>query len=114
MVDDADDSKSPAGKRHRPNEPAVVSYIHACRGVGVKVFASRRMPLPRIALIGDHNPAVPAHRAIPLALNLAGQEGGLQWTWIGTDTLGEDVSEALAPFAGVWCVPASPYVNTDG
>lgn len=37
----------------------------------------------RIALIGDYNPAVLAHQAIPLALERAGGEAGgsLTWTW---------------------------------
>lgn len=67
--------------------------------------------MPRLALIGDHDPAIVAHRAIPQALALAGLASG--WEWIGTDTL-TDVPRQLAAYAGVWCVPGSPYRNMDG
>lgn len=59
----------------------------------------------RIALIGDYNPQVIAHQAIPLALQLAGQQN-LSFDWLHTSTLG-----SLDGYHGVWCVPASPYEN---
>lgn len=64
-----------------------------------------------IGLIGDYNPAVVAHQAIPLALTLAGQAHGarIQLRWLGTDTL--QVPESLSDVDGLWCVPASPYRN---
>jgi len=70
----------------------------------------------RIGLIGDFNPRVTAHRAIPLALQLAGERAGcaVEPTWLHTSTLRGDVSEHLAGFAGLWCVPASPYANSEG
>lgn len=72
-------------------------------------------PVP-IGLIGDFDPAVIAHQAIPEALGLAaGNEGrAVEAAWVGTTTLGHDVPSQLAAFAGVWCVPASPYANTEG
>lgn len=68
-----------------------------------------------IALVGDHDPAITAHRAIPLALELAGRKEGLplEWGWIPTATLADSLS-ALDRVAGVWCVPGSPYVSTAG
>ena len=71
--------------------------------------------MPRLALIGDFNPDVVAHRAIPPALNLANQATGcaVTWDWIGSDTI-TDAPRQLAAYAGVWCVPASPYRNMDG
>jgi CTP synthase (UTP-ammonia lyase) len=70
---------------------------------------------PRIALIGDYDPAVKAHQGIPRALEIA-REGGHQcdWEWLHTSTLRDDPSEQLADFHGVWCVPATPYANTRG
>ena len=59
----------------------------------------------RIALVGDYNPSVIAHQAIPLALQLAGQQN-LGFDWKHTSTLGP-----LDGYHGVWCVPASPYEN---
>lgn len=71
--------------------------------------------MTRLALIGDHNPEVVAHRAIPLALELARKNLGvsLAWDWIGTDAI-TDAPRQLAGHAGVWCVPASPYKSMDG
>ena len=70
----------------------------------------------RIALIGDYNATVTAHRAIPLALALACEDRGgvCEWEWVHTATLLDDPSDQLAGFHGVWCVPASPYASTNG
>jgi CTP synthase (UTP-ammonia lyase) len=74
------------------------------------------MKLVRIGLIGDFDPAVVAHRAIPEALRLAAENmgRGLEAAWVDTATLGHDVPSQLAAFAALWCVPASPYANTEG
>jgi CTP synthase (UTP-ammonia lyase) len=71
--------------------------------------------MARIALIGDYRPQVVAHGAIPQALDLARKSTGreLEWDWIGTETL-VDAPRQLADYAGVWCVPGSPYRNTAG
>ncbi len=73
-------------------------------------------PPARLALVGDHDPAVVAHQGIPLALGLAAGASGLplDWNWLHTSTLVGDVPARLDAFDGVWCVPASPYANTDG
>jgi CTP synthase (UTP-ammonia lyase) len=70
----------------------------------------------RIALVGDHDPAVVAHQGIPLALGLAAEAAGepVDWEWLHTSTLTGDVPARLAAFDGIWCVPASPYANTAG
>jgi CTP synthase (UTP-ammonia lyase) len=71
--------------------------------------------MARLALIGDFNPEVVAHRAIPLALDLANKAAGLNlgWDWIGTDAI-TDAPRQLAAHDGVWCVPASPYKSMLG
>jgi len=68
----------------------------------------------RIGLIGDHDPAVTAHRAIPRALALAADRLGLpvEPEWVPTGEIGDDAR--LAGFDGLWCVPASPYRSTEG
>jgi CTP synthase (UTP-ammonia lyase) len=70
----------------------------------------------RIGLIGDFDPSVVAHRAIPEALALAAGQLGrrVEATWVHTATIGKDVLARLADFAGLWCVPASPYASTEG
>ena len=69
----------------------------------------------RVALIGDYNPAVIAHQAIPAALRLAGLQTGsnVEGVWLHTASIADPV-EQLRDFAGIWCVPASPYANADG
>ena len=71
-------------------------------------------PAPRIGLIGDHDEKVVAHRAIPSALELAGQVANRNVTavWLPTRELGSQTDFSL--FAGLWCVPASPYANMEG
>lgn len=68
----------------------------------------------RIALVGDYDPSVPAHQAIPVALDRVANETGLdvQATWVPTTDIGDGPS--LQAFAGIWCVPASPYLDMDG
>ena len=63
-----------------------------------------------IALVGDHNPDVVAHDAIPKALALTG--GAVEWTWVHTSEITDDA--VLAGFDAIWAVPASPYANMEG
>ncbi|PYY68935.1 hypothetical protein CRX42_19135 [Pseudomonas jessenii] len=68
----------------------------------------------RIALIGDYDPQVTAHQAIPIALERIAAHTGLnlQWHWLATDEI--HAGTPLRTFDGFWCVPASPYRNMDG
>lgn len=68
----------------------------------------------RIALIGDYDPHVTAHQAIPVALGMAAEQANtdVQFQWLATDCISADAS--LADFDGFWCVPASPYRDMDG
>jgi CTP synthase (UTP-ammonia lyase) len=69
----------------------------------------------RIALIGDYNAKVIAHQAIPEALRMSGEAVGrpVEGIWMHTSSL-KNPSVQLEGFDGIWCVPASPYANTDG
>jgi len=68
----------------------------------------------RIGLIGDYDPTVPAHQAIPIALRLAGERLALavELEWVPTTEILHP--SRVAGFDGLWCVPASPYRNMDG
>jgi CTP synthase (UTP-ammonia lyase) len=68
-----------------------------------------------VALVGDYNPSVPAHQAIPIALSLAAAHHGvsIKATWVPTSQI-QRAEDELASFHGIWCVPASPYENTLG
>ncbi len=67
-----------------------------------------------VGLVGDHNLSVPAHRAIPLALQRAADNASIdvQSEWVPT----EEVTslERIDSFDGLWCVPASPYRSMAG
>ncbi|MGU3304656.1 CTP synthase [Pseudomonas sp. M5A4_2d] len=67
-----------------------------------------------LALIGDYNPDVIAHQAIPVALQQAADTLGLSVhvQWLDTDSI--TPARELHGFDGFWCVPASPYRDTDG
>jgi CTP synthase len=71
--------------------------------------------MKKLALVGDYNPEVIAHGAIPKALQLAVFATGrkIEWAWIGTEEI-TDSARDLAGYSGVWCVPASPYKNMTG
>ncbi len=73
------------------------------------------MPPPRIALVGDYSAEVPAHRAIPHALELAAAEAksDATWQWFATRSI-RRASRDLASFSAIWLVPASPYENAAG
>jgi CTP synthase (UTP-ammonia lyase) len=72
--------------------------------------------MKRIALVGDRSDGVIAHRSIPIALKMAVDQLGadVSWEWLHSRSIGNDIPDALAPFAAVWCVPGSPYENTAG
>ena len=66
----------------------------------------------KIALLGDYSEAVSAHRAIPLAIELAsaGLRSAVEVHWINS----EAISVAnMHEYAAIWCVPASPYANME-
>src|SRR5437868_1505506 len=69
----------------------------------------------RVGLIGDFDPAVAAHEAVPRALEIAGAAIGctIEPTWLPTTELATPGVD-LRRFDGVWAVPASPYRSTDG
>lgn len=78
------------------------------------------MHLPRpspnitIGLVGDYNSSVPAHQAIPLALRSAAESLrlALAFEWVPTEEI--TTASRISSFNGLWCIPASPYRNTEG
>lgn len=68
----------------------------------------------RLGLVGDHNDTVPAHVAIPRALVMASGilKCSVDFDWVPTEEIRD--SNRLAEYDALWCVPASPYRNTDG
>lgn len=67
-----------------------------------------------IGLIGDYNESVPAHQAIPIALQRAAEifDITVGFEWVST----EEVTSItrISRFDGLWCVPASPYRSMNG
>ena len=68
----------------------------------------------KIGLIGDYNSSVPAHQAIPIALQAAADALHIEvgFEWIPTEEIAS--SDRVCGFDGLWCVPGSPYRNMDG
>ncbi len=68
-----------------------------------------------IGLIGDYDPAVTAHVAIPKALQRSADRlsSSLTIEWLATPAVSTRHSNFHA-FDAFWCVPASPYADTDG
>jgi CTP synthase (UTP-ammonia lyase) len=62
-----------------------------------------------IALVGDYDPQVLAHQAIPKALKLNTSQQ-IEYQWIHSSEV--DLKD-LSQFEGIWCVPKSPYENMD-
>ncbi|AJZ89092.1 hypothetical protein VW41_08630 [Klebsiella michiganensis] len=67
----------------------------------------------RIALIGDYNPAVIAHQAIPQALDNAAAVLGISADYDWVSSLDVTSPEDLVGYDAIWCVPSSPYLNED-
>ena len=67
-----------------------------------------------VGLVGDRDDTVPAHQAIPLALeNAAGTLGiAVAYEWVPTERIRS--ASRVASFDGLWCVPASPYRSMEG
>jgi CTP synthase (UTP-ammonia lyase) len=74
------------------------------------------MATTEIALVGDYNPEVLAHRAIERSFALAESSGQseIQGLWVGTSSIAPGDERGLVDFSGIWCVPASPYANMEG
>jgi CTP synthase (UTP-ammonia lyase) len=68
----------------------------------------------RIGLVGDYNPLVIAHQAIPRALSLAGKalEISVDQEWLPTQQIRSP--GRVEGFDGLWCVPATPYKSMQG
>ena len=71
----------------------------------------------RVALIGDHDPAVIAHRAIPLALALRRTDSGHRGSALAGSTPPPFPIPSATFFRhtnAIWCIPASPYASMTG
>jgi CTP synthase (UTP-ammonia lyase) len=68
----------------------------------------------RVGLIGDRNPDVTAHRAIPIALQLASELLDVQVDVDWIPTIEIEKVDFLSKYSALWCVPASPYESFAG
>jgi CTP synthase (UTP-ammonia lyase) len=70
--------------------------------------------LLRIAIVGDRDDTIAAHRAIPIALSnaAAALDVHLLADWLPTERIVDAAS--VAAFDGFWCAPGSPYRRMDG
>jgi CTP synthase (UTP-ammonia lyase) len=58
---------------------------------------------PRVAVVGDYQPANETHTTTDAAL----AHVGLEFDWLGTDVV--DPERAVAEYDALWIAPASPY-----
>jgi len=65
----------------------------------------------RIGIIGDLNPQLKAHQAIPKALAAASGDAA-ETVWVATDS--GIKNESLTGFDGLWCAPGMPYRDANG
>jgi len=67
-----------------------------------------------LALVGDRDERITAHRAIDAALPLVARSLGvaIDAHWLSTDSIRD--AAALRGVCGVWCTPGSPYKRMDG
>ena len=70
----------------------------------------------KIGLIGDYQPNVTAHMAIPKALKLSSQKLNceVEYLWLDTDLITKKHLGELNSFDGLWSVPATPYKDMEG
>jgi CTP synthase (UTP-ammonia lyase) len=70
--------------------------------------------LLNIAIVGDRDDTIAAHRAIPLALANAASalDVDLQFDWLATDAIPD--AARLASFDAFWVAPGGPYRSLDG
>ncbi|MGO8949991.1 MAG: glutamine amidotransferase-related protein [Ktedonobacterales bacterium] len=69
-----------------------------------------------IGLIGEYDPEVKAHVAIPQALELAAHDLDYPFEaeWLATPPLEHDTEHRLEAYQALWFVPNSPYASMDG
>jgi CTP synthase (UTP-ammonia lyase) len=77
-------------------------------------MSNDRTRVLRIGLIGDQDPRVIAHRAIPHALARSAEAAGLRVESHWLDTASLHAGSDLFGYDGLWCVPGSPYRSMDG
>jgi len=70
----------------------------------------------KIGLIGDYNPEITAHIAIPKALQLSSEKLNckVQYLWLDTDLITKKYFVELNSYSGLWAVPATPYKDMEG
>jgi CTP synthase (UTP-ammonia lyase) len=62
-----------------------------------------------IGLVGDYNPEVTAHKAIPLALKLSSEKLNrpVEYFWLDTDLINKKYFNELNSLQALWAVPAT-------
>lgn len=66
----------------------------------------------KIALVGDYDASVMAHRAIPRAIGIAARALAtpVETTWLHSNEVN---SQMITGCDALWCVPLSPYANPE-
>ena len=74
------------------------------------------MSIIKICLLGDFSDQVLAHQAILRSLQIAQDKYHfpIHFEWVQTKDIQNNIESQFKNYAAVWCVPASPYENTEG
>lgn len=70
----------------------------------------------KIGIIGDYQPEVKAHIAIPQAIARAAEDVQCQTElqWLPTQELNDKTIPLLSNYDAIWAAPATPYVHMEG
>lgn len=119
MHAEKDASNHPPRSGHRLNSLCALNPQRLRHSAQISLFANNdAIPFMKnritIGLVGDYNPSVPAHQAIPPALQLSAEllQLAVHFEWVPTEEVG--TASRIAAYDGLWCVPASPYKNMEG
>jgi CTP synthase (UTP-ammonia lyase) len=74
------------------------------------------MDTRKVALIGEYSPDVKAHRAIPIALEMASEDTGCEVVaeWAPTSEVEGNAEQRMSGYDALWCVPGSPFASFEG
>ena len=106
----------------RPSSASRSRQLPSAAATAAPAFESRFHPAPEmnpgiVALIGERDPAKPAHTGIEacFALFQRLRPDSLTFRWVPTRLLTPGSAQlCLADACAVWCTPGSPYENTLG
>ncbi len=72
------------------------------------------MPIPKIAIVGDLNPASVSQQLLNRSLDWLKERNAFQYEWLETARIVPGGPDVLGPYCGVWSAPGSPFRSLEG